>query len=254
MDINLQKIGSILKEERERKGYSLQDISNALCVRKSLISALEAGESPELPHEFYIKSYVKNYANFLGEYEKISELLHPPALDLSAPEAIEGAESPQIAQEKSTRIKTRLQSKKRTAKRFSKTTAVYLAVLAVLATIFVYEAVDKNYDKAIEQTQVSRMKADARPIVTNNESGNARAIVESKKLVISCHERTWISVVIDGKEKKEFMLSPQEVIMLNAEEGFDLLIGNAGGVKLILNGKDTEFTGKSGEVKRVKLS
>ncbi|MCK7480657.1 MAG: DUF4115 domain-containing protein [Candidatus Moduliflexus flocculans] len=44
------------------------------------------------------------------------------------------------------------------------------------------------------------------------------------------------------------------MIILNAKDRFDLLIGNAGGVKLILNGKDTEFTGKSGEVKRIKLS
>jgi hypothetical protein len=72
--------------------------------------------------------------------------------------------------------------------------------------------------------------------------------------MISCKERTWVSVVIDDTEKKEFMLNAQEMIILNAKERFDLLIGNAGGVRLILNGKDTEFTGKSGEVKRVKLS
>jgi len=74
-----------------------------------------------------------------------------------------------------------------------------------------------------------------------------------KKLLITCHERTWISVIVDGKEKKEFMLNPKDVLVLNAKEGFDLLIGNAGGIKLFLNGKDLGFSGKSGEVKRLKI-
>jgi hypothetical protein len=50
------------------------------------------------------------------------------------------------------------------------------------------------------------------------------------------------------------MLNPEEMVVLNARDNFDLLIGNAGGVKLNLNGKEVEFTGKSGEVKRVKVS
>jgi hypothetical protein len=72
--------------------------------------------------------------------------------------------------------------------------------------------------------------------------------------MITCQERTWVSVVIDDTEKKEFMLNPQDIIILNAKEKYDLLIGNAGGVRLILNGNDVQFTGGSGEVKRIKLS
>ena len=72
--------------------------------------------------------------------------------------------------------------------------------------------------------------------------------------MITCSDRTWVSVVIDGNEKKEFMLNPEEMIVLNAKDSFDLLIGNAAGVKLNLNGKEVGFAGKSGEVKRVKIS
>ena len=72
--------------------------------------------------------------------------------------------------------------------------------------------------------------------------------------MITCQERTWVSVVIDDTEKKEFMLNPEDIIILNAKEKYDMLIGNAAGVKLILNGNDVQFTGISGEVKRIKLS
>jgi hypothetical protein len=86
------------------------------------------------------------------------------------------------------------------------------------------------------------------------EQQSSAVISDGKKLMITCRERTWVSVVIDDAEKKEFMLNAQEMIVLHAKERFDLLIGNAGGVNLFLNGKDMEFTGKSGEVKRIKLS
>ncbi|HBA54974.1 MAG TPA: hypothetical protein DCZ04_11130, partial [Syntrophorhabdus aromaticivorans] len=93
----------------------------------------------------------------------------------------------------------------------------------------------------------------ATPTVTEGNKATS-PIVDGKRLMITCVERTWVSAVIDGSEKKEFMLNPEEMIVLHAQDRFELLIGNAGGVKLILNGKDTGFTGESGEVKRVEVS
>jgi hypothetical protein len=50
------------------------------------------------------------------------------------------------------------------------------------------------------------------------------------------------------------MLSPHEIIVLNAKDRFDILVGNAGGVKIFLNGKDSGFDGASGQVRRISLS
>jgi hypothetical protein len=81
-----------------------------------------------------------------------------------------------------------------------------------------------------------------------------RLILETKKLTISCQEKTWVRIVIDGTETKEFLLNPEEAVTLDAKECFDLLIGNAAGVRLIYNGKDVGFTGQAGEVKHINLS
>jgi cytoskeletal protein RodZ len=260
MSIDLLKIGQALKEERERQGHTIRDVSEALCVRKSLVQALEAGDWQPLPHEVYVKSYVKNYANFLHNYELISELLTASLPEEMTPEMKEGAENGKRAkvreQKKPASLNTRSATKERKTRRFSRVTAVYVVILIIAAAIFVYESVDRGGGPPSEQNNVSRVKVDTQATATstNGASGNVPVLDETKRLMISCYERTWISVVIDGREKKEFMLSPQEIIMLNAKEDFDLLIGNAGGVKLHFNGKDTEFTGKSGEVKRIKLS
>ena len=39
-------------------------------------------------------------------------------------------------------------------------------------------------------------------------------VLEPKKLTIACQERTWVKIVIDGAEQKEFMLNPEEVVTL----------------------------------------
>jgi hypothetical protein len=48
-------------------------------------------------------------------------------------------------------------------------------------------------------------------------------------------------------------LKPGEKISLSAESRFNLLIGNAGGVRLNLNGKPVPVPGKSGQVVNVTL-
>jgi cytoskeleton protein RodZ len=86
-----------------------------------------------------------------------------------------------------------------------------------------------------------------------SQAAQGTVVLEGKKLMIACRERTWVRIVIDDTEKKEFMLNPQEMVIFTGKEAFDLLIGNAGGVKLYYNGNDTGFSGESGQVKRVKL-
>ena len=80
-----------------------------------------------------------------------------------------------------------------------------------------------------------------------------KPLLEPKKLTITCQETTWVRILVDGQEEKEFMLKPGEAVKLEAKDNFDLLIGNAAGVKLSLDGIDTGFSGEEGEVKHVRL-
>ncbi|MBA4418517.1 MAG: hypothetical protein C0392_11515 [Syntrophus sp. (in: bacteria)] len=257
MNIDLSKIGRILKEQREEQGRTIQEVSEVLCVRKSLIRAIEEGDWQMLPHQVYVRSYLKDYANFLHIYDEIVLFLNVPE---SKPEAVDTVSVPlrqKPVKQKPAHIKhdnSKREGPKEEKKRigrFSRTTVAYCIILVIAATIFVYERIEKERALTPEVENASRVAVTSQ---ANNENGSVSTINDVKRLMITCHERTWISVVIDEKEKKEFMLSPQEIIVLNAKEGFDILVGNAGGVKLLLNGKETEFTGKSGEVKRIKLS
>jgi hypothetical protein len=69
-------------------------------------------------------------------------------------------------------------------------------------------------------------------------------------LIVEAHERSWLAVKIDGTTTKEFMLVPGDRVKLAARKGFDVTVGNAGGVVLTVDGKRHRTLGDHGQVVR----
>lgn len=65
----MRTVGEILKEERTKKGLSLEEIEAATKIRKKTLASLESGKWGSIPPTF-IKGLLKSYANFLGIEEK----------------------------------------------------------------------------------------------------------------------------------------------------------------------------------------
>lgn len=236
MSLDLKKIGNTLREQREEKGLTIVNISDSLCLRKSLVQAIENGDWQALPHEVYVRGYLKEYAHLLDMKDDVLEL-EMPVEEMTVPEA-------------PVKNKT-LNETKRVRRR-----AIFYPLIFVL--IIAFFVLNQIYKERSASRPTSREVAQPASANVRTTPGDQTAILpefqDIKKLMVTCNERTWVSVVIDGSEKKEFMLNPEDIIVLNAKEDFDLLIGNAAGVKLNLNGKEIELTGQSGEVKRIKVS
>lgn len=62
----IETIGEFLKQVREKKGFSIADVSEKLCIRKVYIKAIEDGNFKELPPVPYGLGFVRSYAKFLG--------------------------------------------------------------------------------------------------------------------------------------------------------------------------------------------
>jgi cytoskeleton protein RodZ len=245
----LDKVGDFLRQRREDKGLSTVDVSKTLCYRRSIIEAIESGNWNGLPHKVYVKGYVRKYASLLGVDEEIA----PYMTDKYQEATIDVLQDNKIQEQKQKEKLKPHMSREISIKipKIPKTAFIYSAVMIVIIGFFIFDMMHKN--------QVVTSKLENAVHVANNvnnveEKRNVPQVTDTKKLMITCHERTWVSVIIDGTEKKELMLKPEEVVMLNAKERFDLLVGNAGGVNIFFNGKDTEFTGEKGQVKRVTFS
>lgn len=254
MQSDLQRIGNLLREKREARGLSIVDISDMLCIRKSLVRALEEGNMAVLPHEIYIRGYLKKYAYVLDISEE--ELGLGPRAEEQAPEA--------QTESQPGRARPVMHGPRHIPKRAMLIPLVLVLIVAFFVLNQIYkERSAVRQDRTAQSGAVSTKQASVNmrqssAVNTGVQPGASEQSqmlpVSEKKLMITCNERTWVSVVIDDNEKKEFMLNPEEMIVLNAKDTFDLLIGNAAGVKLNLNGKEVGFTGKNGEVKRIKIS
>jgi cytoskeletal protein RodZ len=72
-------------------------------------------------------------------------------------------------------------------------------------------------------------------------------------LKAKARKRTWLRIIADGGEPKEYMLPPGSERQFSARERFELLIGNAGGIALELNEEKMDNLGALGEVLRITL-
>ena len=65
--------------------------------------------------------------------------------------------------------------------------------------------------------------------------------------------RTWVRVIVDGQEPKEYIFEPGTRRQWEGDEGFDVVVGNAGGVELYYNGEKLSGLGNAGQVVRLNL-
>lgn len=58
--------GSILQDERERKGYDISSVARRLRIRPDILQALEEGDFTRMPPRGYARNMVNAYARYLG--------------------------------------------------------------------------------------------------------------------------------------------------------------------------------------------
>jgi cytoskeletal protein RodZ len=95
----------------------------------------------------------------------------------------------------------------------------------------------------------SQPPAAAQPQTTQPPPLNSsQAPGQTLHLQISAVEKCWISVVPDNSPAYQKVLEPGEIQSFHASEKFFLVLGNAGGIQLKINGQPAKPLGKSGEV------
>lgn len=62
----MHELGQLLKEERLKKGITLEDLQETTKIRKRYLEAIEEGNYKILPGNFYVRAFVKNYAEAVG--------------------------------------------------------------------------------------------------------------------------------------------------------------------------------------------
>jgi cytoskeletal protein RodZ len=218
-------VGEILKKRREELGRDLREISNNLRIRYDYLKALEDGDLEKLPAEVYIKGYIQEYAKMLNMDPE--PLINTYTLHSAPPLQ----QNNNVPEEKGVH-----------KRRFRK--GYMLIPLIVIVLIII----------AFFQLPPPQKKFGASAPAVQTKGGFAPGVTDSELVLkIVAVDTTWLLVTIDKGASQEVLMKPGDSITWQAKKGFFLKIGNAGGIRLVFNGKEMKNLGERGQVIKINL-
>jgi cytoskeleton protein RodZ len=286
-------LGATLKAERDKKGLSLDEVASVTKLRKQMIDALENEAWGSLPPPVFVRGFIRTYAKVLGAdeknllslYERVMPAKTEPLLPVAVPRrsrkgwylisifalVLLGIAFFLWQVYPSSSRETLLHKKQAAVKSTPKNEEMLKAA----------EPSKAEREKEVTSAQENTPPAAPVPSVDQNkeEPPNREtglkddqekpqpAVAEAKNEPVPAPEEkedayvldavvvetTWVRISIDGGEPKEYLFNPGVRTQWKAKEGFALLVGNAGGIELELNGQKLGKLGNLGQVVRLRL-
>ena len=262
--------GEELRRERIIRDVSLEEISAATKISIRLLTALESSDVSRLPAPVYSRGFIRAYAKYLG-------------LD---PDEMINAYLADVAPEKKRDVadggKGRLRSRFLRGRRAAGTIVVSVTgILLILGLIvkpqrrpastevvpprevapvsFRNVAVSPGPSTAMQpetapsplpsEMAESLEKADAslEPVSARQDS---LARTGGVKMILEFDQDSWTQVYADGRSIFSGLIKKGTRREFDAREGFRLTLGNAGGVRVTVDGRALEPLGQAGQVVR----
>jgi cytoskeletal protein RodZ len=231
----MDSLGERLKKGREEKGISLEEVSKATKISKSVLKDLENDHHDALPPPVFIRGFIRSYSRYVGLNEK--ELLNLWEEIIAKKRTDES------------------QRKEKSKKDFDRKKLILLLILfSILGFLLVYNLTAKKSfvvetPSESKKTVVPEISKTKEKTILNKTSQPLTYI--PIKLGVNCISRTWIEVTIDNEPPFEVTLFPGEEVSWEGEKRIELKIGNAGGIKITVNGIPLKSFGKTKEVVRL---
>jgi cytoskeletal protein RodZ len=268
-----ETLGSYLKNLRESKRISLKEVAKITRVRENTLRAIEEDQHHLLPPPTYVKGFLLAYAKYLK--------LDPNDVLLRYEKGLKGesvAPAPPQPPKPIQKVSP-AQPKKKILWNTRQTWVVAGVIVASLIIFYFFSPypskppVVRIPEKPISQekspivpsspliatapVQKEKPVAEVKPSPAPSLPVAATTLVLEKKpvsLKLKAVEEAWVSLQVDDEPQKEMTLKPGQGISVQASNRIRMILGNAGGTELILNGKELERFGKSGEVVTLTLT
>ncbi|MNZ49499.1 cytoskeletal protein RodZ [compost metagenome] len=162
----MSELGQRLKEARLARGLSLDDVQEMTKIRKRYLEAIEAGDYKVLPGSFYVRAFIKTYAETVGV--DADELLTEHRKDV--PETVQEQTMEPVIQKRRSRQTTERNSK------WLSTTLMWSFAVLILVVIYLYfvsgnsNKADKNNET--DPTPVTTQAGNKDPKENNNSKGS----------------------------------------------------------------------------------
>ena len=251
----LASFGEELRREREIRGISLKEISDATKISKRFLEALERNDHKTLPAPVFTRGFVREYARYVGL--NAEDMVNRYNFAAAHDERIE--KPPQVAKYPVTPVRdiTPKPPPKRGipsafARVDKKGIAVFITVLALAGVAWWAVQYKRQRDAAAAEAAASVPVTTrvARPIETPPVAPAPKPPDDSMlRLTVVTTASSWVTLEADGKTLLNAEMSPGQTRNFEANEQFRFrTIGNAAGLRLTLNGTEIPQLGEDGEV------
>ncbi|OMC78755.1 hypothetical protein BK125_07785 [Paenibacillus odorifer] len=141
----MSELGRQLKEARLQKGMSLDDVQEVTKIRKKYLEAIESGDYKVLPGSFYVRAFIKTYAEAVGMSP--DELLEEHG-NVPAPPADTTMET--VIQKRSRRPETERNAK------WLPTVLMWTFPILIIVVIYIYaSSLNKADPDQVDQTNIT---------------------------------------------------------------------------------------------------
>jgi cytoskeleton protein RodZ len=232
----MASFGDNLRRERELRGITLREISEATKISFRFLQALEQDRIDVLPGGLFPRAFVRQYARHLGlDAEKlVAEYLYLHG-ELPVPE--------------------KRPSEHRARIRVSPGT-LFFGVVALAAILLSLRRSTETTGRAARVAVPPPTTATQPAVLPGDRVYPAPGTVvtpppsQGLTLTLTAQQSCWVEARADGQTVISRVLSEGETETLEAEGEIVLSVGNAGGLAISVNDQPGMPLGKSGEVKK----
>ncbi|MBM7564681.1 helix-turn-helix domain-containing protein [Paenibacillus sacheonensis] len=161
----MSDLGALLKKAREQRNLSLDDIQDLTKIRKRYLEAIEEGNYSVLPGSFYVRAFVKNYAESVGLDAEEVLRLYNKEIPSGVPEqpVIEPVQRPRRAQ---TQTSDRVS-------RWGFRVLIWSFLLLIIVLVYVF-AIKQPNDNQVDSADQGKMTDQTTPPATNPDKGTVK--------------------------------------------------------------------------------
>jgi len=257
----MESVGQKLRAIRLQRGLTLEDISAKTRISTRNLQAIERDDLSPIGSSFFYRSFVKQFAQQLNlNYSELEPAVQSLASSLPEPlmpgQTSTGVPLPSIRS---------LRPRRRKGLRWIYSFTSLVAMLIACSTLYsmwqnsrselqfsklpgrISSVVHSFTNRSPERrSPASRAESQPLPAVTVTESIPAASAAFHVEL--SAIERTWLSIIADGRETFTGVLEAAQTKTLDGHETARVRMGNAGGLNVVFNGRAIGSLGPRGRM------
>jgi cytoskeletal protein RodZ len=249
----MSSVGKVLQGARLEQRLDLPTVSARTKISVRYLEAIESDDRRSLPSGFFYKSFVDQYARFLGLDTPEINAEVDRLLSTDAPLPLPGYES-----HVSRKVPPMTPAPRFAGGRSLASLAALIVVLVGCSGIYAWwhqgklggfrSALEKVSARAAPAVAATQKPASPQETATPQETPSPAAEGYKVLLNLIAREETWLSISSEGKRLFSGVLAPNQSKTVEGKESATMKVGNAAGLEVRLNGKLLGPLGARGQV------